>query len=258
MLSGLTGRSFSIQRTLHTWKRFGEARWRNRTLPGPCVFIATTGGLSDPGEVAEKHGPIVEIIRGLLLMAGPPGSPILLPPVWEGVFKKTTPEKITYEDRWSEVRAQRALHAAGLREWGERWRTVDIDAILPEITFALRWYAKAMMEMLTPPHSHIDAFISFWLCILAVVRPWHARAFGEDPPERRRFEAYAERRLKLTGQDLNESLNRFKTTYLRRNELFKGGGGMIVTDQELDCAAVLAHQILDHENGHVWMRQPRM
>ena len=219
----------------------------DRTLPGPCVFIATTGGFSDPGEVVTKHGPIVEIVRGLLLMAGPPGSPILLPPVWEGVFKKTTPEKITYEDRWSEVRAEQPCPAAGLREWGERWRTVDIEAIPPEITFALRWYAKAMMEMLTPPHSQTDAFISFWLCIIAVVRAWHARTIGGNPTERERFEAYATCRLQLTGQDLSQALVRFKAVNLRRNELFKGGGGMIVSDIELDGAAVLAHQVLDHD-----------
>lgn len=224
-----------------------------RELSGPAVFIASSGGMSDAAQAADVQRPLVETIRGLLFMMGPPGSPIFTPAVWEGVFKKDKPDKITFEDRWSEARSNGPISRDKIDAWGRKWGWVDPNSLKPELTFALRWYAKAMRELLTPPAGEVDAFVSFWIATIVIVRSWYAENVGGDPSEVDRFEPYAIRRMGVPESQVDEKVNLFRTVYRRRNNLLKGGGGMAVVAAELDAAAQLAYQALEVE---LWTLAP--
>ena len=144
----------------------------DRHLEGPNVLIAGIDGLSDPGEATRQQKPLVDAIRGLFLLAGPPTKPILLPLVWEGVLKKSSPETVTYEvgrreATWLEVKKFQ------LEEWGTRWQTFNSLSSPPEIGFALRWYYKGMVESHDMSGERVDTFIALWLCIITLVRAWH-------------------------------------------------------------------------------------
>ena len=64
-----------------------------------------------------------------------------------------------------------------------------------------------------------------------------------------RFIAYAEERLRLQGSVLEDAKKEFQQVRDRRNELFKGGGGMVVLEAEATTAANLAHRVLRFEVG---------
>lgn len=218
-----------------------------RHLEGPNVLIAGIDGLSDAAEVTKAQKPIVDAIRGLLLLAAPPAKTILLPAVWEGVMRKTSPETIGFEVHRPEVTALEVTPGQ-LHDWGNRWNTFDPTGARSELGFALRWYYKGMID-LHDTGDRIDAFVSLWLCIVTLVRAWHAQNVGGDPPELVRFIAYAQQRLLLTESDFDDVKDQFIVVRDRRNELFKGGGGMEVSEEELNAVAHLSHQILDHETA---------
>ena len=92
--------------------------------------------------------------------------------------------------------------------------------------------------------ERMDAFTSLWLCIITLVRSWHAQNIGGDPSEMQRFISYAEKRLGLKGTPLDDAKTQFQKVRDRRNELFKGGGGMMVSEEEAGAAAQLAHRVL--------------
>lgn len=218
----------------------------DRHLEGPNVLIAGIDGLSDPAEAIREQKPLVDAIRGLFLLAGPPAKPILLPSVWEGVLKKSSPETVTYEvvrreATWLDVKKFQ------LEDWGIRWHNFNPLSSPPEIGFALRWFYKGMMESHDVSGERVDTFIAFWLCIITLVRAWHSQHVGGDPSEMMRFIAYAEHRWGLTGAELEDIKKKFEQIRNRRNELFKGGGGMVVSQEEENTAAGLAQQVLDYE-----------
>ena len=218
----------------------------DRHLDGPNVLIGGVDGLSDAAEVTETQKPLVDAIRGLLLLGGPPGAPLLLPAIWEGVLKKSSPDTITFEVRRRDATAL-DVTVAKLQGWHTQWRTFDPLSSPREVGFGLRWFYKGMMELPDASAGRVDSFISLWLCVITLVRAWHAQTIGGDPSEMARFIAYAEQRLQLSGSALEEAKKQFQDLRDRRNELFKGGGGMTVSEAEASTAAELAHRILDHE-----------
>ena len=139
-----------------------------RHLEGPNVLIGGTNGMSDPSEVIRAQKPLIDAIRGLLLLFGPPAKPILLPPVWEGVLKKTSPETITYEVGRREV-TWLGLTKAQLEAWGREWEGFDPLACSPELGFALRWFYSGMIELHDMSGERADAFVALWLCIITLV-----------------------------------------------------------------------------------------
>lgn len=217
-----------------------------RHLDGPNVLIGGTEGYSKPEDATEAQKPIIDAIRGLFLLAGPPASTLLLPPVWEGVLKKERPETITYESRRLEAVA-RGINSNQLKGWGDRWQSFDPTSSQPELSFALRWYYKGLIELYSTPWDLVDPFVSLWICVITLVRSWHAQFVGGDPSEMERFIAYAETRLKLGGDALEDAKKQFQQARDRRNELFKGGGGMKVSQEEVTAIASLAHNVLDFE-----------
>ena len=115
----------------------------------------------------------------------------------------------------------------------------------PEFHFGLRWYYKGMMSLQETGGDRIDAFVSFWVSIITIVRAWHAQNIGGDPPETRRFRDFASNHMGLENEDLETLVGKFHDIVCnRRNELFKGGGGMVVTQDEIIEAATIAHQVL--------------
>ena len=82
---------------------------------------------------------------------------------------------------------------------------------------------------------------------MLIANTWHAQNVGGDPSEMTRFIAYAKKRWGLSGVELENAKEQFEQIRDRRNELFKGGGGMAVSQKEATIAADLAHQILDYE-----------
>jgi hypothetical protein len=51
----------------------------DRHLEGPNVLIAGINGMSDPGDVVKMQKPLIDAVRGLLLLLGPRGSPFFYP-----------------------------------------------------------------------------------------------------------------------------------------------------------------------------------
>lgn len=218
----------------------------DRHLDGPNVLIGGTSGMSDPVEAIRTQKPFVDAIRGLFLLFGPPAKPVLLPPVWEGVLRKTSPETVAYEVGRPEA-IWPDLTKAQLEAWGKEWKAFDPLASPPEVGFALRWFYKGMLELHDLSGERADAFTAFWLCIITLVRAWHAQNVGGDPSEMTRFISYADRRLQIQGGLLENAKQQFQAISHRRNELFKGGGGMAVSDAEATAAARLAHRVLRFE-----------
>ena len=100
--------------------------------------------------------------------------------------------------------------------------------------------------MLETGGDRIDAFVALWISIITIVRAWHAQNIGGNPAETQRFREFASQHLGLENEELETLVDRFHSVvYNRRNELFKGGGGMIiVTADELNEAANTAHKVL--------------
>ena len=69
----------------------------DHNLDGPNVFIGGIQGYSTAEEAVKVLKPVIDSLRGVLLLGGPAGSPILLPPVWGGAFSKPSDETIKYE-----------------------------------------------------------------------------------------------------------------------------------------------------------------
>lgn len=218
----------------------------DRHLNGPDVMISGVDGLSDPAQTMENQKPIIDAIRGLILLAGPAGSSLLLPPVWEGILKKSSPNKVTYEVRRTEAVVD-GITQLELREWGDRWKNFNPVSSPSEISFGLRWYYKGMIDLHESPQERIDAFVALWICVITIVRAWHAQNVGGDPSEMSRFIEYATQRLELHGDDFELAKARFQIIRDRRNKLFKGGGAMAISDYEASTAAQLARLILEHE-----------
>ena len=219
-----------------------------RHLEGPNVLIAGIDGMSNPAEATRTQKPLIDALRGLFLLAGPHAKPILLPPVWEGVLKKSSPDTVTYEVGRLEATWLDAKKSH-LEEWGAKWQAFDPFSSPREVGFGLRWFYKGMLELHDLSGERVDAFIAHWLCIITLVRAWHAQHVGGDPGEMVRFSAYAEQRLGLSGHDLENAKEQFRQIRDRRNELFKGGSGMVVPEEETTVAASLAHRILEYEMG---------
>lgn len=215
-------------------------------LEGPNVFIAGTERFSDPGEATLAQKPIIDSIRGLFLLEGPPGKPVLLPAVWEGVFKKSSPDRITYEGPHREA-TWLGVKKIQLEHWGAYRQAFDPFSSPPELAFGLRWFYKGMMGLHGPLGERIDAFVSLWICTITLVRAWHVQNIGGDPSEMQRFRAYAEQRLGLSGIELDDLKGQFELVRDKRNQLFKGGGSMVVSEDEATAAAALAHGVLYYE-----------
>ena len=162
----------------------------DRHLEGPNVLISGIDGMSDPVEALSSQKPLIDVIRGLLLLFGPPGKPILLPPVWEGVLRKTSPETIAYEVGRHEAQWP-GLTKDHLEAWGKEWEAFDPTAAPPEVAFALRWFYKGMLELYDLSGERADAFTALWLSIITLVRAKHAQNIGGDPSEMQRFIAFA-------------------------------------------------------------------
>ena len=113
--------------------------------------------------------------------------------------------------------------------------------------FALRWYYRGMINLHDGTGDRIDAFISLWLCTITLVRAWHTQYIGGDPSELARFLRYAEQSLLLVGSEFDEAKDQFIVIRNRRNEIFKGAGGMEVSENELTAVANLSHKILNNE-----------
>lgn len=218
---------------------------KERHLGGPSVFIAGTIGCADPAEATTVQKPLVDIIRGLLLLEIP-GKPILLPPVWEGVFRKPSPEKIIFEVHRVEATAL-GVTPGQIHDWGSRWSTFNPLSVSRATGFSLRWYYRGMIDFHNELDERIDSFVSLWVSTITLVREWYAKSKGGDCSEVDRFVAYADQRLMLEGEAKEEFMSDVRLIYRRRNELFKGGGEMTVAAVELTKAATMAHRILEHE-----------
>ena len=217
-----------------------------RDLDGPSVFIAGKQGSPDAAAAAKNQRPIVDIIRALLLLEIP-AKPLLLPAVWEGVFRKPSPERIIYEVHRVEATAL-GVTPGQLHEWGSRWNEFDPFSVSRETGFALRWFYRGMIDFHNELDDRVDAFVSLWLCTITLIRAWYAASVGGDPrSEVDRFQSYADQRLKLEGVERDNFMTEVRIIYRRRNELFKGGGDMSVSPEELTKIASLAHDILDYE-----------
>lgn len=217
-----------------------------RHLEGPNVLIGGTEGVSDAAEAVRTQKPLIDMIRGLILLGGPPGAPLLLPPVWEGVLKKSSKDTITYEASRTEATAL-GIRADELRKWGARRQALDLSSAPAEVGFALRWYYKGVSDLHNLAGERLDAFIELWLCIITLVNSWHAQTVGGDPSQLEKFIAYAGQRLGLSGPDFQSAKDQFVLVRDRRNSVLKGGGGMMVVEEEATAVAQLAHLLLAHE-----------
>ncbi len=220
----------------------------DRHLEGPNILIRGTNGVSDRDEVVRAQKPLIDAVRGLLFLLGPPAKPVLLPPVWEGVLRIPSPKTIAYEVGRREA-TWPGLTRAQLEDWGKEWEAFDPLECPPEVGFALRWFYQGMLELADLSGEPADAFTALWLCIITLVRAWHSQNVGGDPSEMQRFIAYAGTRLQLQGDVLEDVKKEFQQVRHRRNELFKGGGGMAVSEKEASLAANLAHHVLRYELG---------
>ena len=226
-----------------------------RHLEGPNVFIGGSQGMPGPDTAVESQKPIIDTIRGLLLMSGPPGSLIFLPSVWEGACSPNpTAGRIMYRSGRIEARAPAPIPAGAIIDWKATWEKFDPSSAPDHIRLALRWYYKGVMDLYTQHGDRTDAFISLWISIISLTRPWYASwQEGEDsetesdPGERLRFHHSAKDGMGLSDSDLEQADADFKLINTRRNELFKRGGGMKVTDEEATIVTKLALGLLDHE-----------
>ena len=180
----------------------------DRHLDGPNVLIAATQGLSDPGETTRVQKPIIDAVRGLFLLAGPPSGLLILPAVWEGVIKKDKPDTVTYETHQIEATAL-GITVGEIKRWGSRWETLDLDALPREKRFALRWYYRGMSDLYHSSSERVDTFFALWVCIVTVVEGWHSQNRSGDPSILSKFIAYAESGLNLAGTAFEEAKERF-------------------------------------------------
>ena len=162
-----------------------------RDLAGP------TQGFAEPADAVRTQKPIIDSVPRALLMLQVPGKPLLLPPVWEGVFRKPSPERIVYEVHRVEATAL-SITAGQLHGWGKEWSEFDPLSVSQATGFALRWFYRGMIDFHNEFNDRIDAFVSLWISTITLVREWHARTIGGDPgSEVNRFVAYADHRLLL-------------------------------------------------------------
>jgi len=218
----------------------------DRSLDGPNVFIGAAEGLSTAEETTRIQRPMVDVIRGLLLLHGHHNTPILLPPVWEGVLRKTGPHSTGYEVGRREIAAH-GITTAQLEDWGRAWDDFDPTTCRKEVGFALRWYYKGMINLGLLEEDNIDSFVSLWISIITLVRAWHAREIGGDLSEMQRFIPFAKTQLDLSAEGFSAAKESFDIVSKRRNELFKGGGGMVIQQNEMGAILELAQLVLNCE-----------
>lgn len=214
----------------------------SRHVDGPNVLIACTKGVSDPSDAAKLQKPLIDGLRGLFALTFAP----LLPAVWEGVLKKSSPDTLYLEAVRIEAEVK-GITQRELENWGNRWIDLDPRSLPQELLLALRWYHKGASELFDVSGERVVGFIAMWLCLISLVRRWYTQKVGGDVSEVVRFKRYAKDRLGLAGMGLTDSVEKFRKVYRRRNELIKGGGDMAVPLEEFEIAAMLARETLTKE-----------
>jgi hypothetical protein len=170
---------------------------------GPLAFASLHRVLPPGWEPMEK-----------ISFAGP--GKLIEKPLWRGLLMKPTPEKLRLSVAVPRLSVS-GLAIDSLGKQSDRLKDFSPFNTRAEIITALRWYRKADEE-----DVRVDAFISFWLSILMLIRSWHSISIGGDPPERRRFRDYIKQRLQLKGEAEEVLFQQLDKAYSLRHEILKG------------------------------------